>query len=94
MDVTASPYHFYFVTATDFSGNEGAPATLDALTDAEVMPKGYILSVSSYPNPFNPQTTVRYTVPSPGPVTVASGIYFARIEQDASVRSSKLVLLR
>jgi flagellar hook assembly protein FlgD len=27
--------------------------------------------VSNYPNPFNPQTAVRYTVPSGGAVTIA-----------------------
>jgi hypothetical protein len=132
MDVTASPYAYYFVTATDFSGNEGAPAALDVATGAEGPPASYILSVSSFPNPFNPRTTVRYTVPSRGPVTVAvydsrgalvatlvdrvthdagaysvewggragdgspvtSGVYFARIEQEGSVRSAKPVLLR
>jgi hypothetical protein len=29
------------------------------------------LCVSNYPNPFNPSTTVSYTVPSPGAVRVA-----------------------
>jgi hypothetical protein len=35
-----------------------------------------LLSVSNYPNPFNPGTTVRYTVPSRGAVHVS--IYDAR----------------
>jgi len=34
------------------------------------------LSVTSYPNPFNPRTTIRYTVPDRGHVTVA--VYDAR----------------
>jgi hypothetical protein len=76
MDVSGSPYGYYFVTATDFSGNEGKPATVNTLTDAGGTPNNYVLSVSNYPNPFNPRTTVSYTVPSPGRVTVS--IYDAR----------------
>jgi len=30
-----------------------------------------VLSLSNYPNPFNPRTTVSYTVPSRGRVTVS-----------------------
>jgi hypothetical protein len=32
---------------------------------------GNTLAISSYPNPFNPQTTIEYTVPSRGQVSVA-----------------------
>jgi hypothetical protein len=71
MDVTASPYVFYFVTATDFSGNEGAPAVVNTLSGTGGTPKSYVLSISAYPNPFNPGTTIRYTVPSAGRVSVA-----------------------
>jgi hypothetical protein len=66
MNVSASPYVYYFVTATDFSGNEGKPAIVNALTGIGGTPRNYVLSISSYPNPFNPETTVRYTVPSKG----------------------------
>ena len=76
MDVTASPYVFYFVTATDFSGNEGKPAMVNTLSGVGGTPKSYVLSVSNYPNPFNPRTTVTYTAPSPGEVRVH--IYDAR----------------
>jgi hypothetical protein len=70
MDVSASPYVFYYVTATDFSGNEGKPARVNTLSNAGGTPKRYVLSVSNYPNPFNPRTTVSYTVPSRGHVSV------------------------
>jgi hypothetical protein len=76
MEVNASPYVFYFITATDFSGNEGKPAVVNTLSGVGGTPKGYVLSISSYPNPFNPTTTIRCTVPSRGNVTVA--IYDAR----------------
>lgn len=76
LNVSASPYTFYFVTATDFSGNEGSPALFNAASGVGGTPKSYILSISSYPNPFNPTTTIRYTLPSRGPTQVS--IYDAR----------------
>ena len=76
MDVTGSPYPYYFVTATDFSGNEGKPAKVNTLSGAGGTPSRYVLSVSNYPNPFNPRTTVSYTVPSRGEVSIA--VYDAR----------------
>jgi hypothetical protein len=71
MDVIASPYLYYYVTATDFSGNEGRPAKVNTLSGVGGTPRSYVLSVSNYPNPFNPRTTVSYTVPSRGPVTIS-----------------------
>jgi len=76
LDVTTSPYEFYFVTATDFSGNEGKPARVNTLSGVGGTRRDYVLSVSAYPNPFNPETTVRYTVPSRGRVTLV--VYDAR----------------
>ncbi|MDH4038458.1 MAG: T9SS type A sorting domain-containing protein [Candidatus Krumholzibacteria bacterium] len=76
MDITAAGCVFYFVTATDFSGNEGAAAMINTASGVGGTPKDYVLSVSAYPNPFNPSTTVRYTLPARGRVTVA--VYDAR----------------
>jgi hypothetical protein len=76
LDVSSAPYFFYFVTATDFSGNESLPGALGTPTGVGDTPQSYVLSVSNYPNPFNPSTTVGYTVPTRGNVTVA--IYDAR----------------
>ena len=90
MDVSASPYVYYYVTATDFSGNEGKPAKVNTLSNAGEAPRSYVLSVSNYPNPFNPRTTVNYTVPSHGRVSVtvydAHGVNVATLfdgERDA-----------
>jgi hypothetical protein len=87
MDVTASPYVFYFVTATDFSGNEGNPARVNTLSGTGETPASYVLSVSNFPNPFNPRTTVSYTVPSRGEVTIA--IYDARGARVATLLSGE-----
>jgi hypothetical protein len=70
LNVSGLPYVFYFVTATDFNGNEGKPAIVNSLSGVGGTPQSYVLSVSNYPNPFNPRTTVSYTVPSRGHVTV------------------------
>lgn len=71
MNVAGSPHVYYFVTATDFSGNEGKFAKVNSLSGTGGTPQSYVLSVANYPNPFNPRTTVSYTVPSRGAVRVA-----------------------
>ncbi len=67
---------YYYVTATDFAGNEGRPARVNTLSGTDGSPARYVLSVTNHPNPFDPQTTIRYTVPSRGPVSIV--VYDAR----------------
>ena len=87
LDVTSAAYAIYFVTATDFSGNESLPAKVNTLSDIGGSPRSFVLSVSNYPNPFNPRTTVSYTVPFRGPVTIAiydiRGAHVATLVDDA-----------
>jgi hypothetical protein len=49
-------------------------------------PKSYLLSISAYPNPFNPETTIHYTVPGRGRVTLevfdARGAHVATLVDD------------
>ncbi len=71
MNVAALPYFYYFVTATDRACNESSPASTGTPTGVGGTPSGYELSISAYPNPFNPETTIRYTVPARGHVTIA-----------------------
>ena len=75
LGVVSSPYTFYYVTATDFSGNEGKAARVNTLSGVGKNPPP-ALSVNAYPNPFNPNTTIHYTVPAPGRVVVR--VYDAR----------------
>ena len=70
MNVASLPYGYYFVTATDHSCNEGNPASVGTVTGVGGTPASYVLSISAYPNPFNPETTIRYTLPAKGHVTI------------------------
>jgi hypothetical protein len=64
---------YYIVTAYDMHSNQSGPsneANVGAVTGVGGTPASYVLSVSAYPNPFNPETTIRYTLPARGRVTI------------------------
>ncbi|HXV14451.1 MAG TPA: heparinase II/III family protein [Candidatus Krumholzibacteria bacterium] len=103
-----------------------------AATPVPNVPPPTAWTLAAHPNPFNSRTTLTYTVPADGPVTVAvfdargarvatlvhrefrrtgdhrvewdgrtdgnrsaaSGVYFARVEQNGAYRASKMVLLK
>jgi hypothetical protein len=70
MDVQSESYSFYYVTATDFSGNEGEAATVINVVGVTDEPQKYVLGIGAYPNPFNPETTIRYSIPGAGSVVL------------------------
>jgi hypothetical protein len=70
LDVAATPYPHYFVTAVDFAGNESGPAEAHPASGGGDLPPAPELSIACHPNPFNPMTSIRYTVPRAGLVTV------------------------
>jgi hypothetical protein len=64
-------YPYFFVTATDFSGNESGPSNPRSPTGIGDTPLPQTPALSSHPNPFNPKTMITFTVASAGPVTLA-----------------------
>jgi hypothetical protein len=75
LDVSSTSHVYYYVTATDFSGNEGKPARVSTLSGVE-RPTAFTLAINAYPNPFNPHTTIRFDVPAHGRSVVS--VYDAR----------------
>ncbi|MFH0952626.1 MAG: T9SS type A sorting domain-containing protein [Patescibacteria group bacterium] len=62
-------YPYYFITATDFNGNESNASDYVQPTGAAgTLRLQFGLSVA--PNPFNPMTSITYTVSQTGPVTL------------------------
>ncbi len=66
MDVQGAAYPFYYVTVTDFSGNEGEAGVMLVVTGVTDTPGKYKLGIGAYPNPFNPETTITYSIPEAG----------------------------
>jgi hypothetical protein len=72
MDVAGEIYGFYHVTATDFAGNEGEPATVEndfaGVPDAGV-PAAFALR-RNVPNPFTESTSIRFDLPERSHVVI------------------------
>jgi hypothetical protein len=87
-DTGGSPYAFYFITATDRAGNEGPAARVKTCCGT---PGGTVanpvLSLSAFPNPFNPSTVIRYTLPSRDHVTLS--VFDARGARVATLLSAE-----
>lgn len=63
MDVSGTAYAYYHVTATDFAGNQGVPASISSPTS---VPESYSLEYALYPslpNPFRSGTLIRFSIP-------------------------------
>jgi hypothetical protein len=71
VDVQLDSYPYYYVTTTDFSGNEGLPSTIlnTVGVTRELIPKSYDLS-QNWPNPFTSSTTMQLDLPEEGNVRV------------------------
>jgi hypothetical protein len=69
-DVAGAGHDWLLVTATDFAGNEGPPASLQDVSGIPGAGTGRYALHDSYPNPFNPQTTIVFEIPTAQVVTL------------------------
>jgi hypothetical protein len=70
MDVGGDVFGFYHVTATDFAGNEGEPATTpNHFADVGGRPMSFALRQNS-PNPFTVSTSICFDIPKRSHVMV------------------------
>lgn len=59
---------FYKLAVCDANGNKNI-STIKATLDGELAPKSFALK-QNFPNPFNPQTQIEYSIPAAGKVTL------------------------
>ena len=70
LDVGGAVYQYYYVTATDFAGNEGnSGALMRTVSVPEITPAGPFLA-QNRPNPLSSATTVTFAIPERADVTV------------------------
>ncbi|HEU4365127.1 MAG TPA: FlgD immunoglobulin-like domain containing protein [Candidatus Krumholzibacteria bacterium] len=61
----------YRVTSFDLAGNESDPTEFTSVTDVRDNPRPLSLELGpNVPNPFNPSTTIPFTIPTAGRVTI------------------------
>jgi hypothetical protein len=71
LDVSVDIYTYYYVTATDFAGNEGDPSTVENMYAG--VPGGIPVAYSlrhNEPNPFHAATAVSFDMPAAGRVAL------------------------
>ena len=70
-DVSPGATYYYRITSIDSSGREsGVQATTGISLSGAPAARAFVLK-QNFPNPFNPHTTVRYSLPEESPVEVS-----------------------